>query len=488
MNDEIDKLGEEYEAVIGLEVHCQLATDSKLFSGASTAFGAPPNTQVSPVDMGLPGVLPAVNRHAVEYAMKAGLAVDAEINQWSEFARKNYFYPDLPKGYQISQHEHPICEHGSLEVESAEGGESTRVGIRRIHLEEDAGKSTHLEGAPHSLVDLNRCGVPLIEIVSEPDIRTPAQARAYMKKLRNIVVWLGISDGDMSEGSLRCDANVSVRRVGDEELGTRTELKNINSFKFVHDGIAFEVGRQIEILESGGEVDQQTRLYDPDAGETVAMRTKEESHDYRYFPEPDLPPLVIEDEWLEGVQASLPEMPDEKRRRYSEEYGLGDYDAGVLTSERGVAEFFEAVVSRQPASPKRVANWIINELMSLLNDRGESVDEARIDAGRMATIIAFVEEETISQNAGQEVIEEILAGGGDPEEIIEEKGLEQVSDESELVGVVEEIIEQNPDQVAEYRGGKQQLIGWFIGQVMQATQGKANPKVAREILQDQLDA
>ena len=479
-------LGEKYEAVIGLEVHCQLLTDSKLFSNASAAFGAPPNTEVSPVDMGLPGVLPVVNRRAVEFAMRAGLAVEADINRWSQFARKNYFYPDLPKGYQISQHEYPLCEDGELEIE-LEDGETKTIGIQRIHLEEDAGKSTHLEYEPHSLVDLNRCGVPLIEIVSKPDIRTPEEARAYMKQLRDIVVWLGINDGDMSEGSLRCDANVSIRRTGAEEFGTRTELKNINSFKFVHDGLAYEIERQIDVLESGGEVVQETRLYDVDEGKTFGMRSKEESHDYRYFPEPDLPPLVIDDDWLDGVRASLPEMPAEKRRRYRDEFGLGDYDAGVLTSDRSVAEFFEKVVAGEPAAPKSVANWIINELMSALNERDETIDTATLTAGELATIIGLVADETISQNAGKEVIDEMLESGGDPETIVEERGLEQVSDESELAGIVGEIIEDNPDEVEAYREGKKQLIGWFIGQVMQATQGKANPKVARELLQTELE-
>jgi aspartyl-tRNA(Asn)/glutamyl-tRNA(Gln) amidotransferase subunit B len=485
MTDPLDRLGDDYEAVIGLEVHCQLLTDAKLFSGASAAFGAPPNTEVAPVDMGLPGTLPVVNRRAVEFALKAGLAVDADINRESRFARKQYFYPDLPKGYQISQHEEPLCEHGELRVEPEEG-EATTVGIRRIHMEEDAGKSTHLEGEPHTLVDLNRCGVPLIEIVSEPDIRTPGQARAYMKSLRNLVVWLGINDGDMSEGSLRCDANVSVRPAGAEEFGTRTELKNINSFKFVHDGLAHEIGRQIEVLESGSEVSQQTRLYDPDAGETRKMREKEESHDYRYFPEPDLPPLVIDEDWLRSVEASLPELPREKRARYVEEFGLSEDDAGVLTSDRARADFFEEVVSRDSNEPGDVANWIINELSRALNDRDQTVDEARIQPSQMARIIELVGDETISQNAGFEVLEVILEEGGDPDELVEERGLEQMSDESQLESVVDEIIEENPEQVQDFRDGNEGVVGWFIGQVMQATQGKANPKVARELLQEKL--
>jgi len=486
MTDALDKLGEEYEAVIGLEVHCQLMTDAKLFSSASAAFGAPPNTEVAPVDMGLPGTLPVVNRRAVEFALRAGLALEADINQWSQFARKQYFYPDLPKGYQISQHEHPLCESGRLTVDP-EDGERRTIGIRRIHMEEDAGKSTHLREVPHSLVDLNRCGVPLIEIVSEPDIRTPAEARAYMKTLRDLVVWLDINDGEMSEGSLRCDANVSVRPAGREAFGTRTELKNINSFKFVHDGLAYEIGRQIEVLEAGGEVEQQTRLYDPDAGKTVAMRSKEESHDYRYFPEPDLPPLVVDDDWLEAVEASLPELPGEKRDRYTSEYGLGDYDAGVLTGERAVAEFFEEIVGKDRAEPESVANWIINDVMRALNERDLAIDASQLIPADLARIVELVDDETISQNGGFEVLEEILDHGGDPDEIVEQKDLEQMSDEGELAEIIEEIIEENPEQAQQVREGEHQVIGWFIGQVMQATRGQANPKVARELLQEKLE-
>jgi aspartyl-tRNA(Asn)/glutamyl-tRNA(Gln) amidotransferase subunit B len=482
----LDRLGDDYEAVIGLEVHCQLATDSKLFSRAPTQFGAPPNTQVAPVDMGLPGALPVLNRRAVEFAIRAGLALNADIRRRSRFARKNYFYPDLPKGYQISQHALPLCEGGHLEVEPDEGP-SRRVGIDHVHLEEDAGKSQHLEGREESLVDLNRCGVPLIEIVSDPDLRTPSQARAYMKQLRDIVVYLGISDGDMSEGSMRCDANVSVRPVGAERHGTRTELKNINSFKFVHDGIAHEIERQIDVLESGGEVEQQTRLYDPDADETRVMRTKEESHDYRYFPEPDLPPLVVDDDWLEAVRRSLPELPSEKRARYREDFGLGDYEAGVLTAERPRAEFFETVLDHYEGSPDEAANWIINELLRVLNESEVDIESGRLSAAEFAEVLEMVDSERISQNAGKDVLAEMVETGDDPETIVEREGLEQVSDESALEGVVDEIVEDHPEQVEEYRSGKDQVLGWFIGQIMQATQGKANPKVARELLTDRLD-
>jgi len=488
MTDTLEKLGDDYEAVIGLEVHCQLLTDSKLFSGTSTGFGAPANTQVAAYDMGLPGVLPVVNRRAVEFAVKAALALHADIHQWSQFARKNYFYPDLPKGYQISQHEHPLSENGWLEIEV--DGEARRIGIERIHLEEDAGKSTHVEEGDHSLVDLNRCGVPLIEIVSRPDLRTPEGASTYMKRLRDLVVWLGVNDGDMSEGSLRCDANVSVRPTGEEAFGTRTELKNINSFKFVRDGLAYEIGRQIELLDNGESVPQETRGFDPDAGETFTMRVKEESEDYRYFPEPDLPPLVVDDEWLEAVESSLPELPREKRDRYEREFALETYDAEVLTSERALAEFFEDVVAalegRDDGTPTDAANWIINELRSVLNDRDVGIDDADLKAAEFARIVELVADETISSNGGQEVLEALLDDGGDPDAIVEERNLEQVSDESELEGIVEEVIADNPDEVEEFRDGKDQLLGWFIGQVMGATGGQANPKVVRELLRDKL--
>ena len=483
----LEQLGATYEAVIGLEVHCQLSTDAKLFSRASAQFGAPANTQVAPVDMGLPGTLPVLNRRAVEFAMRAGLALNADIRHRSRFARKNYFYPDLPKGYQITQYAVPLCEAGHLEV-APESGDSRRVGIDHIHLEEDAGKSQHLEGRSDSLVDLNRCGVPLIEIVSDPDLRTPAEARAYMKKLRDIVVYLGVSDGNLSEGSMRCDANVSVRPTGDEEFGTRTELKNINSFKFVRDGLAREIERQIATFEDGGEVEQQTRLYDPDADETRAMRTKEESHDYRYFPDPDLPPLVIDDEWIESVRQSLPELRHEKRARYRETLALGDDEAGVLTARRPRAQFFESVLDHYEGSPDHVANWIINELLRVLNDFDEAIEVETLTAPAFAEMIEMVDEERISQNAGKDVLAEMVETGDAPETIVEREGLEQVSDESEIEGIIEDILDDHPEQVEEYRGGKDQVLGWFIGQVMQATQGKANPKVARELLTDKLEA
>jgi len=488
MTDPLERLGDDYEAVIGLEVHCQLRTDSKLFSATSTTFGAPPNTQVAAYDMGLPGVLPVVNRRAVEFAIEAGLALNADINQWSRFARKNYFYPDLPKGYQISQHEHPLCEDGALEIEV--DGDTRRVGIERIHLEEDAGKSTHAGEGGYSLVDLNRCGVPLIEIVSRPDLRTPEGARTYMKRLRDIVVWLGVSDGEMSEGSLRCDANVSVRPVGEEELGTRTELKNINSFKFVRDGLAYEIGRQIELLEAGERVPQESRGFDPDSGETQTLRAKEESEDYRYVPEPDLPPLVVDDEWLEAVEESLPELPGEKRERYEREFEIDADDADVLTSDRDLAEYFESVVDaledRDAGSPTGAANWIINELSSALNDRDLSVDEAGVDPRDFARVVELVDDETVSSNGGQELLEALVDEGGDPDEIVEERDLEQVSDEGELETIVDEVLEENPEQVEEFRAGGEQVVGWFIGQVMRATGGQANPKVVRELLQEKL--
>lgn len=475
---------DKYEPVIGLEVHGQLLTDSKIFSSASTAFGADPNTQVSEVDLGLPGVLPVLNREAVEYAMRAGFALNCEIRPWSQFARKNYFYPDLPKGYQISQFEFPICEGGHLDV-PLEEGQTTRVGITRIHMEEDAGKSSHVQGRPVSLVDLNRAGVPLIEIVSEPDIRSADEAVAYLKELRSILVYLGINDGNMEEGSFRCDANVSVRPRGREQFGTRTELKNINSFKFIRDAINFEITRQIHLIERGGEVVQETRLYNPDKGETFAMRSKEESHDYRYFPEPDLPPLEIDDAWLERVKASLPELPAEKRERYTEDLGLGEYDAGVLTGDRELAEFYEAALGAYDGNPKGIANWVINELLSEI-DSDTTLSSIDVDPTDIARLVELIDDDTISGKIGKQVFEEMLSEGGRPDDIIDEQGLEQISDEGALVTMIEEVMEDNPDQVQTYRDGNTNVLGWFIGQVMQKSRGQANPQAVNELLREML--
>ncbi|AWV89839.1 Asp-tRNA(Asn)/Glu-tRNA(Gln) amidotransferase subunit GatB [Bradymonas sediminis] len=497
-----EEIRQRYEVVIGLEVHVQLRTETKIFSGASAAYGAAPNTQVSPLDLGLPGVLPVLNMRAVEFAMKAGFALNCEVREWSRFARKNYFYPDMPKGYQITQFEHPICEFGHLEVavdpaglapgaDAPQGAEATKkVRILRIHMEEDAGKSTHVEGQPYSLVDLNRAGVPLIEIVSEPDIRSASEAVDYLKKLRNIVVYLGISDGNMQEGSFRCDANVSVRPWGQEALGTRSELKNINSFKFVHDAIDFEVNRQIAMLESGEKVVQETRLYNPDKGETFSMRSKEESHDYRYFPEPDLPPLVIDSAWMERVKTTLPELPEARRARYLGELGLSEYDAGVLTDDFLLSEYFNEAVAACPkdAKPslyKSVANWIINELLARL-DGETGLADVKVRPPQLARLVQLIDEDAISGKIGKKVFDEMLASGAEPDAIIEAKGLKQISDSGALGEIIDQLIAENPEPVADYRAGNNNIVGWFVGQVMKATRGQANPKVVNKLLVEKL--
>lgn len=477
---------EKYEAVIGLEVHVQLQTDSKIFSSASAAYGAEPNTQVSEVDLGLPGVLPVLNETAVEYAMKAGFALDCQVREWSQFARKNYFYPDLPKGYQISQFEYPICEHGHLDIEvGEEGSESKRVGIVRIHMEEDAGKSSHVEDRPFSLVDLNRAGVPLIEIVSAPDLRSADEAVAYLKELRNIVVYLGISDGNMQEGSFRCDSNVSVRPRGQEALGTRTELKNINSFKFIKDAINYEIDRQIEVIEAGGEVVQETRLYNPSKGETFAMRSKEESHDYRYFPDPDLPALEIDQAWMDRVRQSLPELPAARRERYQDAYDLSAYDAGVITDDRQLADYFDEAVDSYADNPKGVANWVINELLGRL-DAEVTLATVAVRPAQLGELVRLIDEDVISGKIAKQVFEEMLETGGDPEDIVDEQGLKQISDEGALGEIIDEIIADNPEQVQQYRDGNTNLVGWFVGQVMRATKGQANPQLANQMLREKL--
>lgn len=474
---------DEYETVIGLEVHCQLSTASKIFSPAPTTFGAAPNTQVAHVDFGLPGALPVLNEHAVELAMTAGIALGCQINQWSQFARKNYFYPDLPKGYQISQHLHPICEHGEVELELDATRQTVR--IERIHMEEDAGKSSHLTGRPYSAVDLNRAGVPLIEIVSHPDMRSADEAVAYLKVLHQIVVYLGVCDGNMEEGSFRCDANVSVRKKGATALGTRCELKNINSFKFVKDAINYEVRRQIDLIESGGRVIQQTRLYNPDRGETFAMRDKEESHDYRYFPEPDLPPLVISDSWLERVRAGLPELPAAKKARYQRDYDLSAYDAGVLVADRDVADFFEQTLAVYAKDPKSVANWVTNEVLRVVG-QGTPLAELAVKPAGLAELVELIDDETISTKIAKQVFKQILATGESPAHIVASKGLEQISDPDKVAELVREVMEKNPKQVEQFRAGKDKLMGFFVGKVMGASRGKANPRVVNEVLASML--
>lgn len=471
---------EGWEAVIGLEVHCQLRTASKIFSAAPTTYGAAPNTQVNEVDLGLPGALPVLNRHAVELALRAGVALQCDINQTSRFARKNYFYPDLPKGYQISQHETPICLNGHLDI-TLEDGRSKRIALTRIHMEEDAGKSSHQAGAPFSYVDLNRAGVPLIEIVSEPELRDADEVVAYLKELHTIVRYIEVCDGNMEEGSFRCDANVSVRRHG-EPFGTRCELKNINSFKFIKDAVNFEIARQIELIEDGGTVVQQTRLYNPDQGVTYAMRSKEDSHDYRYFPDPDLPALVVDDAWLARVREELPELPAARRARYQSELELSAYDAAVLCADRAVADYFEAAHNAHP-NAKGLANWVINEVLREWSDLDEPF---ALPPAHLAALVKLVDEDVINGKIAKQVFADALESGEHPDSIVESKGLRQITDTSTIEPVIDELIANNPDNVAEYRGGKEQVLGWFVGQVMRATRGQANPQLVNKLLREKL--
>jgi aspartyl-tRNA(Asn)/glutamyl-tRNA(Gln) amidotransferase subunit B len=474
-----------WEVVIGLEIHAQLATKSKIFSGASTAYGAEPNTQACLVDLGYPGVLPVLNGEVVHMATMFGLAVNATVAPRSVFARKNYFYPDLPKGYQISQYELPIVEHGELFITDADGNDK-RIGITRAHLEEDAGKSIH-EGLDQSSgIDLNRAGTPLLEIVSEPDIRSAREAVAYMRKIHTIVRYLGISDGNMQEGSFRCDANVSVRPAGQEEFGTRAEIKNLNSFRFVERAINFEIERQVDILEDGGKVVQETRLYDAAKDETRSMRSKEEANDYRYFPDPDLLPVEISADFIEGVREQLPELPDEKQHRFIDEYDLRKDDAVQLTASRSVADYFEAAAAATDAKAQLVANWVLGELAGALNKDGLEIGDSRITAMELAGLISRIHDHTISGKLAKQVFEAMWSGEGTADEVIEAKGLKQITDSSAIEAVVDKVIAANPDQVAEYRGGKDKLIGYFVGQVMKETRGQANPGQVNRILKDKL--
>ncbi len=476
-----------WEIVIGLEIHAQLATKSKIFSGASTAYGAEPNTQACLVDLGYPGVLPVLNAEAVRMAAKFGLAVNATVAERSVFARKNYFYPDLPKGYQISQYELPIVANGELFIDS-EDGERKRIGITRAHLEEDAGKSVH-EGFDNSSgIDLNRAGTPLLEIVSEPDLRSAKDAVAYMRKIHSIVRYLEISDGNMQEGSFRCDANVSVRPKGQKEFGTRAEIKNLNSFRFVERAINFEVERQIDILEDGGEVVQETRLYDSDKDETRAMRSKEEANDYRYFPDPDLLPVEIDSAFIESVRATLPELPDAKQERLVSELGIRSEDAGILTAQRALADYFEKAVGGTAAKPQVIANWVIGDLSAALNRDGLDVSESRVSAEALAGLIERIHDNTISGKIAKEVFDAMWNGEGSADEVIESRGLKQITDSSEIEAVIDRIIAANPSQVEEYLGGKDKLIGFFVGQVMKETGGKANPGQVNSLLRDKLKA
>ena len=474
-----------WEVVIGLEIHSQLATKSKIFSGASTAYGAEPNTQACLVDLGYPGVLPVLNEEVVHMATMFGLAVNATVAQRSVFARKNYFYPDLPKGYQISQFELPIVEHGELFITDADGNEK-RIGITRAHLEEDAGKSIHEGLGKSSGIDLNRTGTPLLEIVSEPDIRSAKEAVEYMRKIHTIVRYLGISDGNMQEGSFRCDANVSVRPKGQEEFGTRAEIKNLNSFRFVEKAINYEIERQIELIEDGGEVVQETRLYDSDKDETRSMRSKEEANDYRYFPDPDLLPVEISADYIEAVRAELPELPDAKQHRFVDEYGVKNDDAAILTISRPVADYFEAAAKATEANAQTVANWVVGDLSGALNKDGLDIGESKVSAGELAGLLTRVHDHTISGKIAKQVFEAMWAGEGSADEVIEAKGLKQITDSSAIEAVVDKVIEANPGQVADYKAGKEKLIGFFVGQVMKETQGQANPGQVNQILKAKL--
>jgi aspartyl-tRNA(Asn)/glutamyl-tRNA(Gln) amidotransferase subunit B len=474
-----------WEVVIGLEIHTQLATRSKIFSGASTAYGAEPNTQACLVDLGYPGVLPVLNKEVVRMAAMFGLAVNATVAPRSVFARKNYFYPDLPKGYQISQYELPIVEHGELFISDDDGNEK-RIGITRAHLEEDAGKSTHEGLGEFSGIDLNRAGTPLLEIVSEPDMRSAKEAVAYMRKIHSIVRYLGISDGNMQEGSFRCDANVSVRPRGQEELGTRTELKNLNSFRFVEKAINFEIERQIDVIEDGGEVVQETRLYDANKDETRSMRSKEEANDYRYFPDPDLLPVEIDAAFVEAVRETLPELPDAKRHRFIDDYGIRADDADILTTSRALGDYFEEVVAATAGKPQGVANFVVGDLMGALNKAGLGIEDSPVSAAAVAGLLDRVKDNTISGKIAKEVFEAMWAGEGSADEIIEAKGLKQITDTSAIEAIVDSVIEANPSQVAEYKAGKDKLIGYFVGQVMKETGGKANPGQVNQILKQKL--
>ncbi len=476
----------EYEAVIGLEVHVQLATKSKIFCSCSTEFGAAPNSHVCPVCLGMPGVLPVLNEKAVEYAVKAALALNCKINLKSIFARKNYFYPDLPKGYQISQYEEPLAENGYIEIETEEG--TKRIRIKRVHMEEDAGKNIHGEGDdPYSYVDLNRAGIPLIEIVSEPDISSPAEARLYLQKLRTIMRYIGVSNADMEKGELRCDANVSVRPKGSDKLGVKTELKNMNSFRHVQRALEYEIERQIELIEEGGRVVQETRLWNPHLGITETMRRKEEEHDYRYFPEPDLVPLVLTEEFVERMKSELPELPDDKKRRFMKEYGLSAYDAEVLCAEKALADFYEEAVGIYK-SPKAIANWVMVELLGRLNKDGKTITESPVKPSQVAKLVKLIDDGVISGKIGKQVFDILYQEGGDPEVIVKERGLVQITDTSQIEAVVDEVIKECPEEVKKYLSGKTKVIGFLVGQVMKKTKGKANPKLVNELLRKKLDA
>jgi len=471
----------DWEVVIGLEVHAQIVSEAKLFSGAATAFGAEPNAQVSLVDAAMPGMLPVINQECVRQAVKTGLGLKAQVNRVSVFDRKNYFYPDLPQGYQISQYTQPISGEGELPIDLPEG--EKRIGIERLHMEQDAGKSIHDQHPSKSYIDLNRSGVALMEIVSRPDMRSAEEAAAYVRKLRSILRYLGTCDGNMQEGSLRCDANVSVRKPGGE-LGTRCEIKNLNSIRFLQQAIDFEARRQIEVIEDGGKIDQETRLFDANRGETRTMRSKEDAHDYRYFPDPDLLPLVLTEEFIAAIEAELPELPDAKKARFVSEYGLGDEDASQLVEERETAAFYETVAEGR--DKKLASNWVLTELFGALNKAGKGLDESPVSAGGLGGLIELISDGTISGRIAKDVFADMFETGKDAAAIVEEKGLRQVSDAGEITGLIDGVLEANQDKVAEFKAGKDKLFGFFVGQVMKQSQGKANPALVNQVLREKL--
>ena len=472
-----------FEAVIGLEVHVELKTESKIFSPAPAHFGAEPNTNTNVIDLGYPGVLPVLNKRAVEYAMKAAMALNCEIATDTKFDRKNYFYPDNPKAYQISQYDIPLGKNGWIEIET--GGRKKRIGITRIHLEEDAGKLTHFNEG-YSLVDFNRQGTPLIEIVSEPDIRTPEEAYLYLEKLKSIILYTGVSDVRMEEGSLRCDANISLRPIGQKKFGTKTELKNLNSFNFVRKALEYEMKRQEKILLSGGQVRQETRRYDEATGTTILMRVKEGSDDYRYFPEPDLVWLHIDDEWKKRVRESIPELPDARRKRYVEELGLPEYDAKILTMTKVMSDFFEETIALG-ANPKQASNWLMGEVSAYLNDKQMELEETKLTPEGLAKLIALIEKGTLSSKLAKKVFLEMAEKGADPEQVVKEKGLEQISDEATLRKIVLEVLDNNEESIIAFKNGKDRALGYLVGQIMKATKGKANPPMVNKILLEEIE-
>ena len=473
----------QYEAVIGIEIHAQLLTDSKMFCGCSTKFGSEPNTQTCQICIGMPGVLPVMNKKAIEYVIKTGLAVNCKIASYSRFARKNYFYPDLPKGYQISQYELPICEHGYVEI--ADNGSTKKIMLTRIHLEEDAGKNIHEGAGNYSFVDLNRAGTPLMEIVTEPDIRSPKEAVAFVKKIRTILRYIGVCDGNMEQGSLRCDANVSVRPYGQEEFGVKAEIKNMNSFKFIEKALDYEIKRQIKAIKDGEKIIQETRLWNSEKGITESMRSKEEAHDYRYFPEPDLVPIEVEMPWIEQIKSQIVELPDSRRQRFISQYGLPEYDADLLTSEKSLAEWFEQAV-KLGGDPKTVSNWMMGELMSLLNEKNKQIEECGLKPEQLVGLLELIDKGIISGKIAKTVFEEMYKTGKNPDTIVKEKGLVQISDEADIEKAVNEILEKNPEEVERFKAGDEKLMGFFVGQIMKVTKGKANPQIVNELLKKKL--